>query len=216
VQSACHSCFHRKKCSSRGILFSFISFFYPTGMLSRGLLRSSSRLCRAVLSHSKRAPSAWQLPNTAPPLLSSASSIPIAPMAIARGFSSSSSSSADREQGLFSAADNEKFQFLEVSIKTDGVVVLKLHNPSQLNAMTIEMGREFEQVATRLYVESMNNNYNIRAVVITGAGSAFSAGTRRECVCGVYVCLLKSSCSVLCLRHEVDSTTHRRRFAVSA
>lgn len=53
----------------------------------------------------------------------------------------------------------------------DGVVVLTLNRPNALNAFTCEMHDEFVDALRRL-----RNPRNVGAVVITGAGSVFSAG----------------------------------------
>ncbi len=52
-----------------------------------------------------------------------------------------------------------------------GVAVLTLNRPRTLNAMTIDMGIAFEQ-----HIASLRNNPAVRAVVLTGSGSGFSAG----------------------------------------
>lgn len=53
----------------------------------------------------------------------------------------------------------------------DGVVVLTLNRPEALNAFTLEMDDEFVDALRRL-----RNPSGVGAVVITGAGSTFSAG----------------------------------------
>lgn len=53
----------------------------------------------------------------------------------------------------------------------DGVLTITLDRPEQLNAFTIEMANELEQS----FVE-VNNNDDVRAVIVTGHGRAFCAG----------------------------------------
>eukprot|EP00128_Syssomonas_multiformis_P011629 Colp12_sorted_trinity150504_noHs@15851 len=52
-----------------------------------------------------------------------------------------------------------------------GVVVVTFNNPSTLNALTQEMGLEFQR-----HMKQLEANKSLRAVVLTGAGRAFSAG----------------------------------------
>eukprot|EP00301_Raphidiophrys_heterophryoidea_P021079 c5613_g1_i1.p1 GENE.c5613_g1_i1~~c5613_g1_i1.p1 ORF type:complete len:316 (-),score=83.87 c5613_g1_i1:212-1111(-) len=51
------------------------------------------------------------------------------------------------------------------------VAVIEFNNPSKLNAMTEELGKHFENV-----IHALKQDPGVRAVVITGAGRAFSAG----------------------------------------
>ncbi len=53
----------------------------------------------------------------------------------------------------------------------DGILTITLDRPEQLNAFTIEMANELEQS----FVE-VNNNDDVRAVIVTGQGRAFCAG----------------------------------------
>eukprot|EP00457_Paulinella_chromatophora_P011509 gb/GEZN01011653.1/.p1 GENE.gb/GEZN01011653.1/~~gb/GEZN01011653.1/.p1 ORF type:complete len:318 (-),score=50.30 gb/GEZN01011653.1/:73-1026(-) len=53
----------------------------------------------------------------------------------------------------------------------DGVVILTLNNPSKMNAMTEQMGRQFQAAVELLKLER-----GLRGVVLTGADPAFSAG----------------------------------------
>jgi len=55
--------------------------------------------------------------------------------------------------------------------RRDRVALITLNRPSVLNAMTIEMGNEFESI-----VEKIGRDGDIGAVVVSGAGKAFSAG----------------------------------------
>ena len=52
----------------------------------------------------------------------------------------------------------------------DAVATLTLNRPDVRNAMTAEMGRCVEATVTRV-----NEMADVRAVVVTGAGRAFSA-----------------------------------------
>ncbi|MBT3223263.1 MAG: enoyl-CoA hydratase/isomerase family protein [Proteobacteria bacterium] len=53
----------------------------------------------------------------------------------------------------------------------DGVAVITLNRPQRRNALTYEMGEQFGRV-----VGEVSANKEVRAVVITGAGSSFCAG----------------------------------------
>lgn len=55
--------------------------------------------------------------------------------------------------------------------RDDGVVVLTLHDPDRLNAMTEQMGDAISDVCSGLLDDD-----DVRCVVLTGAGRAFSAG----------------------------------------
>ena len=60
---------------------------------------------------------------------------------------------------------------VEVERRDNGVVLVTLNDPDRLNAMTVEMGEAVESTFTDLASEQ-----DLRAVVLTGAGRAFSAG----------------------------------------
>jgi 2-(1,2-epoxy-1,2-dihydrophenyl)acetyl-CoA isomerase len=62
------------------------------------------------------------------------------------------------------------YQFVLVSM-ADGVGTLTLNRPDRLNAVDAEMARELVEAATELL-----SSKEVRALVITGAGRAFSAG----------------------------------------
>ncbi len=65
------------------------------------------------------------------------------------------------------------FEHIDVSI--DGTVAtLTLNRPDALNAMTLDMGREIEAAVEKL--NQMSSTDDIRAVVVTGRGKAFSSG----------------------------------------
>lgn len=57
------------------------------------------------------------------------------------------------------------------SIDPTGVATLTLNDEANLNAMSDEMAREFSAA-----VKSLKGSRNVRAVILTGAGKAFSAG----------------------------------------
>ncbi len=52
-----------------------------------------------------------------------------------------------------------------------GVAVITLNRPQSFNAMTLELTRELSEIAMEC-----DTNDDIRAVIVTGAGKAFSAG----------------------------------------
>lgn len=53
----------------------------------------------------------------------------------------------------------------------DHIAILTLNRPDQMNAFTVEMADELENFFT-----TVNDNDDIRAIVVTGAGKAFCAG----------------------------------------
>eukprot|EP01059_Diplonema_ambulator_P035620 TRINITY_DN8463_c0_g1_i1.p1 TRINITY_DN8463_c0_g1~~TRINITY_DN8463_c0_g1_i1.p1 ORF type:complete len:290 (+),score=99.78 TRINITY_DN8463_c0_g1_i1:41-871(+) len=53
----------------------------------------------------------------------------------------------------------------------DRIAVVTLNNPDKLNALTVDMGNEFATV-----VKDLKADKDLRGVVVTGAGRAFSAG----------------------------------------
>lgn len=63
------------------------------------------------------------------------------------------------------------YNTLDYSVDTDGVLLLKLNRPEQLNAFTVEMANELIDAFTRA-----SDDDAVRAVVVTGAGKAFCAG----------------------------------------
>ncbi|VTU46098.1 enoyl-CoA hydratase/isomerase family protein [Variovorax sp. PBL-E5] len=65
----------------------------------------------------------------------------------------------------------DKYQYLRIEIGDDGVAILTLDRPDTLNAASVPMHHELE----RIWLD-INDDERIRAVVLTGAGKAFSAG----------------------------------------
>src|SRR5580704_19312590 len=59
---------------------------------------------------------------------------------------------------------------IQVEIK-DSIATLTLNRPEKLNAMTGQMGQELDQA----YYE-LDNNDEVRVIIVTGAGRAFCAG----------------------------------------
>jgi enoyl-CoA hydratase len=57
------------------------------------------------------------------------------------------------------------------SIDSDGIATLTLNDEANLNAMSDEMANEFSAI-----VAGLKTNRSLRAVILTGAGKAFSAG----------------------------------------
>ena len=62
------------------------------------------------------------------------------------------------------------YQFVRTSV-ADGIGTLTLNRPDRLNAVDAEMARELVEAGTELLGDT-----RVRAMVITGAGRAFSAG----------------------------------------
>lgn len=54
---------------------------------------------------------------------------------------------------------------------TDHIATLTLNRPDQMNSFTVEMANELEEFFT-----TVNDNDDIRAIVVTGSGKAFCAG----------------------------------------
>ena len=65
----------------------------------------------------------------------------------------------------------ERYETVRVEKDDDGVAVVTLNRPEKRNAVSLQMHDELE----RLFVDLANDD-EIRAIVLTGAGSAFCAG----------------------------------------
>lgn len=63
------------------------------------------------------------------------------------------------------------YKTLDYAVGDDGVLLLKLNRPEQLNSFTVEMANELVDAFTRA-----SNDDAVRAVVVTGSGKAFCAG----------------------------------------
>ena len=63
------------------------------------------------------------------------------------------------------------YNTLIYAVDGDGVLLLTLNRPGQLNAFTVEMANELVDAFTRA-----SEDDSVRAVVVTGAGKAFCAG----------------------------------------
>lgn len=63
------------------------------------------------------------------------------------------------------------YQTLSTQVDADGVMLLTLNRPDQLNAFTVEMANELVDAFTRA-----SDDDAVRAIVVTGAGKAFCAG----------------------------------------
>mgnify|MGYP006165993649 FL=1 len=63
------------------------------------------------------------------------------------------------------------YQTLSTQVDADGVMLLTLNRPEQLNAFTVEMANELVDAFTRA-----SDDDAVRAIVVTGAGKAFCAG----------------------------------------
>ena len=57
------------------------------------------------------------------------------------------------------------------NLDSTGIATLTLNDEANLNAMSDEMAREFSTT-----ISALKSNKNLRAVILTGAGKAFSAG----------------------------------------
>lgn len=63
------------------------------------------------------------------------------------------------------------YSAIKFDVRDDGIATMTLNRPEQLNCFNQEMFREWREV-----VEKVAYDRNIRALVITGAGRAFSSG----------------------------------------
>jgi enoyl-CoA hydratase/carnithine racemase len=63
------------------------------------------------------------------------------------------------------------FETIEVTRGDDGVAVVTLNRPDQLNAMNIKMSAEMPQA-----MWALEEDDSVRVIVLTGAGRAFSSG----------------------------------------
>eukprot|EP00996_Jenningsia_fusiforme_P002004 NODE_2852_length_1105_cov_62.191288_g2616_i0.p1 GENE.NODE_2852_length_1105_cov_62.191288_g2616_i0~~NODE_2852_length_1105_cov_62.191288_g2616_i0.p1 ORF type:complete len:302 (-),score=46.53 NODE_2852_length_1105_cov_62.191288_g2616_i0:136-1041(-) len=55
------------------------------------------------------------------------------------------------------------------------VAIVELNDPERLNALSVEMGKQFESA-----IATLRSDSDVRAVVVTGSGRAFSAGGDME------------------------------------
>ena len=60
---------------------------------------------------------------------------------------------------------------IDYDIGDDGVLLITLNMPERMNAFTVQMADELEQV-----FRDANSDDNVRAIIVTGAGRAFCAG----------------------------------------
>ncbi|MFQ5707828.1 MAG: enoyl-CoA hydratase/isomerase family protein [bacterium] len=64
-----------------------------------------------------------------------------------------------------------EFKTIKFDLTDDGIATITLNRPGKLNAMDAKMRAEFHQLADEIY-----SHDDIKVVVFTGAGRAFSAG----------------------------------------
>ena len=63
------------------------------------------------------------------------------------------------------------FRGFEVAMQDPGICVITMNEPDRLNGMTRNLKREMTEVFVQAQMED-----DVRVVVITGSGRAFSAG----------------------------------------
>src|SRR3989338_5824561 len=63
------------------------------------------------------------------------------------------------------------YNTLNYAVGDDGVLLLTLNRPEQLNSFTVEMANELVDAFT-----TASDDDSVRAIVVTGAGKAFCAG----------------------------------------
>lgn len=73
----------------------------------------------------------------------------------------------------FASSSSPQSDEILIERKTNGVAIIHLNNETKLNPMTATMGEAFEHAIDTLTTQSNND---IRCVVLTGKGKAFSAG----------------------------------------
>jgi enoyl-CoA hydratase len=69
----------------------------------------------------------------------------------------------------------EKYQRLQCEMQENGVLLITLDNPGKMNATDAQMHLEISTI-----FRDVDSDPNINAVVVTGAGNAFSAGGELE------------------------------------
>lgn len=92
-------------------------------------------------------------------------------MRVARGMRGMRNSTCFSTARQFSISTDN--QLVKTSI-VDGVGIITLSDPKRLNALTVAMGEDFKKAVAELTLAVKDQK--IRAVVVTGAGEAFSAG----------------------------------------
>ena len=73
--------------------------------------------------------------------------------------------------GALTGLRYDQLETLAWQLDDDGIATLRLNRPEALNAFTVTMARELEQV-----FRAVARDDDVRAVVVTGAGRAFCAG----------------------------------------
>lgn len=71
----------------------------------------------------------------------------------------------------FQVVKSTKSLLLSRSAINNSIIHVQLNTPSNLNALTVEMGEEFNTLMTEL-----SSDTSIRAMILSGSGRAFSAG----------------------------------------
>jgi len=65
----------------------------------------------------------------------------------------------------------KEFKTIKIEERRDGISIITLNRPERLNAINFEMMEELLD-----YITLLENNFEIRVVILTGEGRAFSAG----------------------------------------
>lgn len=66
---------------------------------------------------------------------------------------------------------NKSYEKMSITLVEDGVAVLTIRNPEQMNALNMPMIRDIGEILTKVAADP-----DVRALVLTGEGKAFSAG----------------------------------------
>ena len=74
----------------------------------------------------------------------------------------------------FLSSSSSSEELVTVETVADGVAKVTLNDPARLNALSVDMGKHFRERIEELREAAASGD--VRAVVLTGAGKAFSAG----------------------------------------
>ncbi len=66
----------------------------------------------------------------------------------------------------------KEYNTLKIEEREDGISIISFNRPERLNAMNYELVEEMHD-----YLNHIENSYEIRVVILTGEGRAFSSGT---------------------------------------
>jgi len=171
--------------------------------------KSVMRFCR----HGKRAKALWQQPHRQMQLLPAVRSCCLLLQSQFVSFSSSLSS-----QSSTTETDNrEKSNRVSLSFINDGIAKVELSRPSKLNSLDMPMFEAIADTAAKL-----REDRSVRAVILCGAGRAFSTGldvvrfmknTNGDCAYGIQIAHIDLSCSTHYFCVPLEEINAYRRLA---